>query len=147
MISGPKALADISFGAPSLRDKQKRGAGLRALLFAALLGASQFAFAPAYADEGQLQRQIDAMKRQLEKMERELAQTKRQPGPARAVSAPAGAAPVVARNGNEIILPAPVPPPPGWPAAAGQGASDLDRWRSLLDGRIVHRDGRCGAAT
>ena len=83
MISGPKALAEISLRAPSLRDKQKSSAGLCALLFGALLGASQFALAPAYADEAQLQRQIDVMKRQLEKMERELAHAKRQPAPAR----------------------------------------------------------------
>ena len=43
--------------------KFKRGIG--GLLFGALLGASQVAVVPAYADKEQLQRQIDAMKRQL----------------------------------------------------------------------------------
>ena len=43
--------------------KVKRGIG--GLLFGAVLGASQVAVVPAYADKEQLQRQIDAMKRQL----------------------------------------------------------------------------------
>ena len=82
-----------------------------ALLFAALLGASQIAVVPAYADEEQMQRQIDAMKRQLEKMQQELARSKRQPRAAAAPAAATGQA-VTARNGNEIVIPAPASPPP-----------------------------------
>ena len=88
--------------------------GIAGLLLAAMLGASQLAITPAYADEQQLQRQIDAMKRQLETMQRELAQTRKQSAQQRAVAAPqpAGATPaqpVMARNGNEIIIPPPAP--------------------------------------
>jgi hypothetical protein len=84
------------------------------LLFGALLGASQIAIVPAYADEEQLQRQIDAMKRQLESMQRELAQSKRQSVQQRSGAPQAGPVPaqvVTARNGNEIIIPPPAPPP------------------------------------
>ena len=84
------------------------------LLFGAVLAASQVTAVPAYADEEQLQRQIDAMKRQLEAMQRELAQTRKQSAQQRASAAPqqASAAPsqvVVARNGNEVIIPPPQP--------------------------------------
>jgi hypothetical protein len=84
------------------------------LLAVAVLGASQVTAVPAYADEEQLQRQIDVMKRQLEAMQRELSQTKKQAAQQRpgAVHQQATAAPsqaVVARNGDEIIIP---PPPP-----------------------------------
>ena len=85
---------------------------LGGLLFGALLVASQTTSLPAYADEAQLQRQIDIMKRQLEKMQQELAQSKKQPASPRVAGAPAGAAVVTARNGNEIVIPAPAAPPP-----------------------------------
>jgi len=85
---------------------------LGGLLFGALLVASQTAALPAYADEAQLQRQIDIMKRQLEKMQQELAPSKKQPVSPRVAGAPAGAAVVTARNGNEIVIPAPAAPPP-----------------------------------
>jgi hypothetical protein len=85
---------------------------LGGLLFGALLVASQTASLPACADEAQLQRQIDIMKRQLEKMQQELAQSKKQPASPRVAGAPAGAAVVTARNGNEIVIPAPAAPPP-----------------------------------
>lgn len=83
------------------------------LLLGALLGASQIAIQPAYADEEQMQRQIDAMKRQLEKMQRELAESKKQSKKQSQPQAPAEPAQAVtARNGNEIVLPAPAPPRP-----------------------------------
>jgi hypothetical protein len=89
----------------------KRSIG--SLLFGAVLGASQVAAVPAYADEEQLQRQIDVMKKQLEAMQRELAQTRKQSAQQRASAAPgpsAGPAQVVtARNGNEIVIPPPQP--------------------------------------
>jgi hypothetical protein len=68
-----------------------------------MLGASQLMVMPAHADDEQLQRQIDAMKRQLDAMQRQLANAKKQP-----VQRGGGLPPqaVVARNGNEIILPA-----------------------------------------
>jgi hypothetical protein len=66
------------------------------------------------------------MKRQLEKMEHELAQKKQAPTP-RVAGVPAGAAPVTARNGNEIVIPAPSAPPP---AAEGRTifAKALPSW-------------------
>jgi hypothetical protein len=103
--------------APSPRQRRRVNLTPRigGLLFGAALAASQLAVVPAYADEEQMQRQIDAMKRQLDAMQRELAQAKKQSAQQRAVAAPrqAGAAPpqaVVARNGNEIIIPPPLPP-------------------------------------
>ncbi|WP_213742574.1 hypothetical protein [Bradyrhizobium sp. dw_411] len=91
--------------------KIKRGFG--GLLVGALFAASQFAAMPAHADEAQLQRQIDAMKRQLANMERELTQARKQPAQPRTASAPqAQGAVVTARNGNEIVIPAPAPPRP-----------------------------------
>ena len=88
----------------------KANTQLGKLLFGALLGASQFAILPAYADEVQLQRQIDVMQRQLEKMQHELAQSKKQPSAApRAAGAPQAAV-VTARNGNELVFPAPAAP-------------------------------------
>jgi hypothetical protein len=95
--------------------------GIGGLLFAAVVGISQVAVVPAYADEERLQRQIDAMKRQLEAMQRELAQTKKQ-----SAKQPPGAAPpqaVMARNGNEIIIP---PPPPA--AGAPMPTKGLPSW-------------------
>ena len=84
----------------------------RVLLAGSMFGASYLLTMPARADEEQLQRQIDAMKHQLEAMQRELAHSKKQ-----TAQRPAGSAPpqvVTARNGNEIIIPAP-PPPAGTP--------------------------------
>jgi hypothetical protein len=120
MVSTALSVAGLSIRPSALahsaqrrrRANLKRGIG--GLLFGAVLGASQVAVAPAYADEEQMQRQIDAMKRQLDAMQRELAQAKKQSAQQQAVAAhqPTGAAPaqvVTARNGNEIIIPAPVP--------------------------------------
>ncbi len=95
-----------------VRLKVKRGIG--GLLVGAVLGSSQVIVVPAYADEAQLQRQLDAMQRQMEAMQRELAQTKKQLAQPRtvAVRQPASSTPpqvVTARNGNEIIIPAPQP--------------------------------------
>jgi hypothetical protein len=110
----------ISPSTPALFPQQKRRGynpklklGIGGLLFGAVLGASQVAVVPAHADEEQLQRQIDAMKRQLEAMQRELAQSKKQ-RTASPASGQAGTAPsqvVTARNGNEIVIPPPAPPP------------------------------------
>jgi len=114
---GPMACADTSVTCLPVRLSRGRGIDpkikkIGPILFGTLIGASQFAAMPAYADEAQLQQQINVMKRQLEKMERELAQAKKQPpAPApRVAAAPAGAAVVTARNGNEIVIPAPAPP-------------------------------------
>ena len=158
MNRGPTASNAISFASRSIRplafarnpqktrgsnQKFKLGSGV---LFVAMLGASQLAVIPAYADEEQMQRQIDAMKRQLDAMQRELAQTKKQSAQQQAATAPqqAGAAPpqvVTARNGNEIIIPPSAPPAGG----SGQGSSFPVRWHSRLDGRVVHRFRRCMA--
>src|ERR1700739_2829546 len=95
MKCGPMASTAISPVLPSIHRstftlpaKQRRSGanrrvkggigGLLCVLFGAVLAASQVAVVPAYADEQQLQRQIDAMKRQLEAMQRELAQTRKQ---------------------------------------------------------------------
>jgi hypothetical protein len=92
------------------------------LLAGTVLGAFPLLATPAHADEEQLQRQINAMKRQLDAMQKELAQSRRQSAQRPAAGAPQAPQPVVARNGNEIIIPAP-PPPAGavmptkfWPA-------------------------------
>ena len=117
MKRGPMACADTSIICLPVRLSRERGIDPKIkkvgpILFGALIGVSQFAAIPAYADEAQLQQQINVMKRQLEKMERELVQAKKPaPVPApRLAAAPAGAAVVTARNGNEIIIPAPAPP-------------------------------------
>lgn len=134
MKRGGVVSSDISFTRLSVgvsSDGKRKDAGFRgkqgigALLLGAALGASQFATA-AHGDEQQLQHQIDVMKRQLEKMEHELAQKKQAPAP-RVAGVPAGAAPVTARNGNEIVIPAPSVPPP---AADGQTifAKALPAW-------------------
>jgi hypothetical protein len=125
MNRGPMTSTAISFAGtpifPSTFARQARrgpdprlGRGIGGLLFAAVLGASQLSAVPAYADEEQLQRQIDAMKRQLEAMQRELAQSRKQSAQQRASTAPApqqaSAAPaqvVTARNGNELVIPPP----------------------------------------
>jgi hypothetical protein len=116
---GLMACADTSVTCLPVRLSRGRGIDpkikkIGPILFGALIGASQLAAIPAYADEAQLQQQINVMKRQLEKMERELVQAKKQPpAPApRVAAAPAGAAVVTARNGNEIVIPAPAPPRP-----------------------------------
>ena len=54
----------------------KRRLGL--LLAGTVLGTSILISAPAFADDAQLQQQIDAMQRQLQAMQAQLAETKRQ---------------------------------------------------------------------
>ena len=54
----------------------KRRLGL--LLAGTVLGTSILVSAPAFADDAQLQQQIDAMQRQLQAMQAQLAETKRQ---------------------------------------------------------------------
>jgi hypothetical protein len=115
------------------------------LLAVAVLGASQVTAVPAYADEEQLQRQIDAMKRQLEAMQRELSQTKKQAAQQRpgAVHQQATAAPsqaVVARNGNEIIIPPP-PPATGAPMPTKGLPSWFDGIHVSMAGSFVAIDG------
>jgi hypothetical protein len=87
-----------------------------------VLGAFPLLVAPARADEEQLQQQINAMKRQLDAMQKELAQSRKRSAQRPAAGTPPAPQAVVARNGNEIIIPAP-PPPAGtvmptkiWPA-------------------------------
>src|SRR6516164_892942 len=101
MNRGPTASTAISlawlstrsslFARYQQRKRRRVSPGLRrsigGLLFGAILGASQLTAIPAYADEEQLQRQIDAMKRQLEAMQRELTQTKKQSAQQRASAA------------------------------------------------------------
>src|SRR5579863_5678963 len=120
MKRGGVASSDMSFRGLSVRASQegkRRGAGLRgkygigALLLGTALGMSQFV-GSAHADEAQLQQQINAMQKQLAKMQAELAASKRQPAAVRGANVPAGAAPVTARNGNEIVIPAPSAPRP-----------------------------------
>ena len=106
----------------------------RMVLAGTVLGASHLMATSAYADEEQLQRQINAMKRQLEAMQRELAQTRKQsaqPVQQRAGSPPAQ--PVVARNGNEIIIPGPPP--------AGGGGIPTKALPSWFDGIHVSMAG------
>jgi hypothetical protein len=81
----------------------------RIFLAGAVLGASHLMAVPAHADEEQLQRQINAIKRQLDAMQQELAQSRKQSAQRRTVGTPPPQA-VVARNGNEIIIPSPPPP-------------------------------------
>ena len=134
MTSTAISLAWFSIRSSASPQKCRRPAGsgltrgIGGLLFGALLGASQVMAVPAYADEEQMQRQIDAMKKQLEAMQRELAQTRKQSAQQRASAAPAqaGATPaqvVTARNGNEIIIPPPAPP-----AGATMPVKGLPSW-------------------
>jgi gas vesicle protein len=103
---------------PTSPQQKERGVHLKfkrvigGLLIGAVLGSSQVLVVPAYADEAQLQRQLDAMQRQMEAMQQELAETKKQLAQPRtvAVRQRASSAPtqvVTARNGNEIIIPPP----------------------------------------
>jgi len=123
--------------------KVKRG--IAGLLFGVVLGASQVAIVPAYADEEQLQRQIDAMKRQLEVMQRELAQSRKQSAQQRAGAAPQQASVppaqvVTARNGNEIIIPPP-PPPAGAPMPVKGLPSWFDGIHVSMAGSFIALDG------
>jgi hypothetical protein len=114
------------------------------LLFGAVLGASQVTSGPAYADEEQLQRQIDAMKRQLEAMQRELAQTRKQSALLRTSPAPgpsAGPAQVVtARNGNEVVIP-PAQPPGGAPIPTKTFPAWFDGIHVSMAGSFIAIDG------
>src|SRR5258708_4835396 len=96
---------------PTSPQQKERGVHLKVkrviggLLIGAVLGSSQVLVVPAYADEAQLQRQLDAMQRQMEAMQQELAETKKQLVQPRtvAVRQRASSAPtqvVTARNGN-----------------------------------------------
>jgi hypothetical protein len=152
MNRGPMASTAISVAWLSIRPsaltpcpQQRRRVhlkrGIGGLLFGAVLGASQAAVVPAYADEEQLQRQIDMMKRQLDAMQRELAQSKKQQ--AVAAHMPAGAAPaqvVTARNGNEIIIPPSAPPAGGLLPVKGL-PSWFDGIRVSMAGSFIDLDG------
>ncbi|MDE2473234.1 MAG: hypothetical protein KGL35_32145 [Bradyrhizobium sp.] len=126
------ARTESSIARRSVREEKKGGdrkIGQRfgSLIVGAALGASPLMVARAHADEQQLQLQINAMKRQLEKMEHKLAEKKQAPAP-RVVGTPAGTAPVMARNGNEIIIPAPAPPPPAAADGRTMFAKALPSW-------------------
>jgi hypothetical protein len=101
------------------------------------LGVSPLLAAPAHADEEQLQRQINAMKRQLDAMQRELAQSRKQSAQRQAAGTPAPQA-VVARNGNEIIIPA-APPPAG--AVPAGTVMPTKTWPAWMDGIHVSMAG------
>jgi hypothetical protein len=101
------------------------------------LGVSPLLAAPAHADEEQLQRQINAMKRQLDAMQRELAQSRKQSAQRQAAGTPAPQA-VVARNGNEIIIPA-APPPAG--AVPAGTVMPTKAWPAWMDGIHVSMAG------
>src|ERR1700742_4076649 len=111
IISRARLLARIPARLPFPKAKP---AIVTAALFGAVLATSQAAVVPAHADEEQLQRQIDLMKRQLDAMQRELKESKKQSAQTRAAPGQPSAAPaqvVTARNGNEIVIPPPAPPP------------------------------------
>jgi hypothetical protein len=84
-----------------------------------------------------LQRQINAMKRQLDAMQKELAQSRKQSAQRPAAGTPAPQA-VVARNGNEIIIPA--PPPPAGAVPAGT-LIPTKAWPAWMDGIHVSMAG------
>ena len=120
----------------------KRRLGI--LLAGTVLGTSFLVSAPAFADDVQLQQQIDAMQRQLQVMQAQLAETKRQ---AKAAAQQAEQA-QQAQQQQAQNLPASIPP--NLYAAdvpdPDQGATLLVRQHPCIDGRFVHRDGRCVAA-
>jgi hypothetical protein len=108
---------------------------LRVFLAGTVLGVSQLIFVPAHADEEQLQRQITAMKRQLDAMQKELAQSRKQSAaPRQAGNAPPQQV-VTARNGNELIIPGPPPPP------LADGAMPIKAFPSWFDGIHVSMAG------
>jgi hypothetical protein len=113
--------------------------GFRVFLAGSALGISHLLATPAHADEEQLQRQINAMKQQLEAMQRELAQSKKQPVQRRTDGAPSPQA-VVARNGNEIIIPSP-PPPAGTLMPSKVLPSWLDGIHVSMAGSFLEIDG------
>ena len=122
----------------------KRRLGL--LLAGTVLGTSFLVSAPAFADDAQLQQQINAMQRQLQAMQDQLAETKKQAKAAaqQAQQNSAGATSAASPASAEY---------PGQHSAESlrRGYADPDqratlvvRQHSCVDGRHVHRDGRRG---
>ena len=119
----------------------KRRLGL--LLAGTVLGTSILVSAPAFADDAQLQQQINAMQRQLQAMQDQLAETKKQAKAAAQQAQQTQQANGAATTGAEY---------PGQYSAESlrRGCADPDQRPTLMvrqhpcvDGRLVHRDGRC----
>ena len=120
----------------------KRRLGL--LLAGTVLGTSILVSAPAFADDAQLQQQINAMQRQLQAMQDQLAETKKQ----------AKAAAQQAQQTQQAQQQVQSAEYPGQHSAESlrrgyadpdQGATLVVRQHPCVDGRLVHRDGRCVA--
>src|SRR6516225_4207672 len=99
----------------------KRRLGI--LLAGTVLGTSFLDSAPAFADDAQLQKQIDAMQRQLKVMQAQLAETKKQAKAAAQQAQQTQAAQQQQAQGQPLNVPAnlyaadmPVPTkgPPSW---------------------------------
>ena len=121
----------------------KRRLGL--LLTGTVLGTSILVSAPAFADDAQLQQQIDAMQRQLQAMQAQLAETKRQAKAAAQQAQQTQQAQQAAATGQQSAE------YPGQHSARSvcrgcadpdQGATLVVRQHPCVDGRHVHRDGR-----
>ena len=120
----------------------KRRLGL--LLAGTVLGTSFLVSAPAFADDAQLQQQINAMQRQLQVMQAQLAETKKQAKAAAqqaqqtqagaATSRSAGAEYPGQHSGESLRR---------GHAGADQGSTLVVRQHPRLARRLVHRDGRC----
>ena len=120
----------------------KRRLGL--LLAGTVLGTSILVSAPAFADDAQLQQQIDAMQRQLQAMQAQLAETKKQakaaaqqaqqdPAERQRRSATASAESSGQHSAESLRRGC---------ADADQGSTLVVRQHPCIDGRLVHRDGR-----
>ena len=125
----------------------KRRLGL--LLAGTVLGTSILISAPAFADDAQLQQQINAMQRQLQAMQDQLAETKKQAKAAAQQAQQTQQAQPRSNRGRTATtaqnLPANIPP--NLYAAdvpiPTKGRTLVVRQHPRLDGRLVHRDGRC----
>ena len=118
----------------------KRRLGI--LLAGTVLGTSFLVSAPAFADDAQLQQQIDAMQRQLQVMQAQLAETKRQ---AKAAAQQAEQAQQAQQQQAQNLRPTSRRSLCCGCASADQGTTLMVRQHPRLDGRHVHRDGRCVA--
>jgi hypothetical protein len=95
---------------------------LGVLLAGTVLGASALMAAPAFADDAQMQQQINAMQQQLQAMQDQLAQTKKQAAAAQQQANSAQQQASVAQQGLQNIppnlynadLPVPTKGPPSW---------------------------------
>ena len=116
---------------------------LGVLLAGTVLGASFLITAPAFADDAQMQQQINTMQRQLQAMQDQLAQTKKEAAPpaqqqASTAQQQASSRPAAGAEYSAESLQC-------GPADPDQGAARVVRQRPHLAGRHVHRDGRCVA--